>query len=443
MGELMTGQFTLEISSDGKTLSSETEHDHSRMHILLNTPMCLDHRKTWYANMSSIEVSKHIDTVICAPDVKKELSIRVGRMEQCPYQVDPNNQQTKSVTWIGETTVSFDFTHDLHTPSPSFINANTLVQFIEYNEKYNRVKLLNHEHMTSRHENNRDKRFIIDFALPFYKYPYGVKKIIINPSFVTIPINEQTEYHPPAPPQVIEPTLKIQDDVRKIEKIVIENLQPWSHIKKELEIVDLPDHYFTLTDVLEFKVTDGKLDFKVIADNPYGVNYAVMRAPTELSYMFGFPYEFSTSELSSIDPWYFAPGSKRWRIKACGIHGNTKPWDIWHEKNLKIYHFSEICIPLYELNNVKVITDFTEVPLTESKQVINTIPLGAWMSNPATKYYHMCIQSILNHNWHRVITPGSSSFSSMKLHLESSSGYPLRIHGERKPTRVTISFLPL
>jgi len=447
MGELMSGRFTLEISSDGQTLSSNNENDHGRMHILLNTPMTLDHRKSWYATMSSIEISKNVDTVICAPDVKKELSIRVGRMEQNPHKVNHNVQDKIPVTWIGESCISFDFTHDLHTPTPSFISADTVVKFIERNENYNRVQLLNDKHMTEGGK-TREKRFmpigIGEDVQPhkFFKYPFGLRNLFFNPN----PIESYFNQNPPPHVQIsqtIQPKLKKQESVRHNEKKYIMKQMPWSHLVVELKKHDLPNHFFSLTDVLEVKVIDNKLDFSVKANNQYGVNYAVIRAPTELSYMFGFPYEFSTNEVSPCDPWYFAEGSKRWRIKACGVCGNTKPWDIWCDKNLQIYHFNETCNPLHEVNNVKVITDFTEVPLTENKPVINSIPLGAWISNPATKHYHMCIQSLINQEWRRVITPGCSSISTVKLHLESASGYPLRVLSKRKATRITITFHPV
>lgn len=443
----MTEMFTLDISSDGKTLQSVSEQDHSRMHALLNTPIRLDHKKTWYAKMSSIEVSKNVDTVICAPYVKRELSIRVGKMEQCPYTVNPNTKDKIPVTWIGESCVSFDFNTDLHTPTPSFTSANTVVDFLEYNANYNRVKLLNNVIAP-----RKTKRFVSigigEDVQPhkFVEYHFGMKYSFGPSFFPYFPVyGLKFKFDPPPQPKkvAVKPAIKEQDTDREIKKKVIEKHQPWSHVKEVTEIASRPHQYFTLTDVLEVMVTDGKLDIRVKADNPYGVNYAVIRAPTELSYIFGFPYEFSTNDSSPADPWYFAEGSKRWRIKACGVYGNTRPWDIWSDESLKIYHFSEMCNPLYEVDNVKVITDFTELSLTESKPIIDTIPLGAWISDPATKHYPMCIQSIQGHKWKRVITPGSSAISNLKLHLESVSGYPLRILGKRRATRITISFLPI
>lgn len=436
----MTQKFTLDISSEGNTLSSLAEHDHSRMHALLNTPLRLDHRKTWYAKMSSIEISKNVDTVICEPYVKKELSIRVGRLEQCPHTVNHNTQDKIPVSWIGESCVSFDFSGELQTPS--LTSVKSVVNFLEYNENYNRVKLLNEEYLVPQAE----KFGTIGIGEDVQPHKFLVLLQGLRYKFSEPLENKDTapKIYPQAPRIVpVETTIKTNDRDRQTEKEVIEKLQPWSHVKKEVERADGSDQYFSLIDVLDVKDMNGKLDFRVRADNPYGVNYAVIRAPTELSYIFGFPYEFSSDNVLTCDPWYFAEGSKRWRIKACGVHGDTRPWDIWGDKNLKIYQFSEICNPLYEVHNVKVITDFTELPLTEYKPVINTIPLGAWMIDPASKHYHMCIQSLHSEEWRRVITPGSSAISSMKLYLESVSGYPLRVLGKRKPTRITISFQPL
>lgn len=441
MGELMTDKFTVVISSGGKTLTSTSEHDHSKLHALLNTPIKFDHTKTWYAKMSSIEISKNVDTLMCAPEVKKELSIRVGRMKRCPHKVDPNTLYNMPVKWIGETSISFDFSADLKTPTPSFTSATDVVNFMKYNPNFNRVKLQHDFSSQSEHTppKSDDQRIIlvlppIDIFETFHR-----RKVKEVKKHITYTKPEDT------PDEVIyeEPPVKKQKKIDDAEILIIEKEQPWSHVNKIVKQQDLPDRYFSLTDVLEVKAEDDKLDFKVIAGNPYAVNYAVIRAPSELSYVFGFPYEFSAGTLSSCDNWYLAEGGKRWRIKACGVRGNVQPWDIWRDNHLQIYHFSEICNPLYEVDNVKVITDFTELPVTENKQVINTIPLGAWISDPATKHYHMCIQSMHRHEWRRVITPGSSSISSMKLHLESVSGYPLRILGRRKATRISVTFLPI
>lgn len=454
MCELMTDQFTLDISSEGKTLSSLSKQDHSTLHGLLNTPVRLDHRKTWYAKMSSIEISKNVDTVICEPYVKKEVSIRVGRMDQCPHTVIHNTQDKIPVTWIGESCVSFDFSAELQTPT--LTSVKSVVHVLEHNQNYNRVKLLNKDHFVPKAEKQIDpapepeRLGTLDGEVQLHNILlllYGIRYRFIPPRDpIEIP---DTGVPPvkiyPKPPKIkpVEPTIKKQDKERRKEKEAIDKQQPWSHVKKEVEKADRPEQYFSLLDVLDVKDTNGKIDFRVIADNPYGVNYAVIRAPTELSYIFGFPYEFSSDNLLTCDPWYFAEGSKCWRIKACGVYGDTRPWDIWSDKNLKIHHFSELCNPLYEVNNVKVITDFTELPLTECKPVITTIPLGAWITDPATKHYHMCIQVIHSEEWKRVISPGSSAISSVKLHLESVSGYPLRVLGENKATRISISFLPL
>lgn len=62
----MTDKFTVVISSGGKTLTSTSEHDHSKLHALLNTPIKFDHTKTWYAKMSSIEIWTLLWTLLCA-----------------------------------------------------------------------------------------------------------------------------------------------------------------------------------------------------------------------------------------------------------------------------------------------------------------------------------------------------------------------------------------
>lgn len=491
MGELMTDMFTMDISSDGNTLAGEFGQNHSKLHALLNTPIILDQRKKWYAKMSSIEISKNVDTVICSPHVKKELNIRVGKMDQCPHTVNPYIGVNIPVTWIGESCVSFDFNTDHQTPTPSFTSATNVVDFLEYNPSYNRVKLLSDKNLLARGESLVLKPILLKrYDHKILKHFYGAKYIkatvqrnipkhrsppvtptqspptsplennylppLKKPStthlkkkakerkFTENTIEKQSIYtSPPTKIETIYPDLKNIVNKRKIVEKNIRKQQPWNHVKKVIEKKDLPDRYFSLTDVLEVKVMDGKLVFSVIPSNTYGVNYAVIRAPTELSYIFGFPYEFSSNKPITADPWYFADGSERWRIKACGVYGDTKPWDIWGDKNIKAHHFNEICNPLYELNNVKVITDFTEVPLTESKPVINILPLGAWISDPATKYYHMCVKSINNHEWRCVIKPGGCSICNMKIYLESTSGYPLRILGRGKATRISISFLPL
>lgn len=441
MGEILSDAFTLDISSEGKTLSSGHVNDHSILHALLNTPIRLDNKKQWYAKLDSMEVSKHVDVVICAPHVTKEIALRVGKLHQSPHEIPLDTRDKMSVSWIGETHVSFDFSiNDQFISTPSLTSAKSIVHFLEYTTSYNRVKLLNDQYLSSNSgvsSSEENKVHSVDNFLYGIRHTFSDK--IYNASDPPTHV-----YNPPTvkiTPK--EPKLFMKDRDRKKHLNEIEKTQPWTHVKNFVKKKDLPERYFSLTEVLEVTSTDEKLNFRVIPDNPYGVNYVVIRAPAELSYMFGFPYEIFIYDKSSCDPWYLSEGSEKCRVKACGVYGNTRPWDIWNDENIKIEHFSEICNPLYEISNVKIVTDFTELPLTESKPIIYDVPLSAWITEPATKYFDVCVKKICTPVWRRVISFGDSSINTVKLSLESSSGYKLRIIGKNKATRITILFQPM